>query len=175
METITAETAQRGMYVWAIVEGKPYVCVIQEKGARSDSHKCALNFVKGQETQDLRIGWRRYDQLLESKNKGLTADELDYLLQNAKEPEPLTPHQQAQKMAKELEFDYLIGPGYKIEYFVLCSPELDEVQMFANNESGYTKAMAWMKHLIEKYKPHPEACTCDQCAADRFAYCGYED
>lgn len=24
-------------------------------------------------------------------------------------------------------------------------------------------------------RPHPDACTCDQCAADRFAFCGYED
>ena len=31
----------------------------------------------------------------------------------------------------------------------------------------------WHSELIEK--PHPDYCLCDECARDRFAFCGYED
>ena len=27
----------------------------------------------------------------------------------------------------------------------------------------------------EQQQPHPDYCLCDCCAAERFAYCGYED
>ena len=31
----------------------------------------------------------------------------------------------------------------------------------------------WHSEIIER--PHSDACLCDECARDRFTYCGYED
>lgn len=159
MKTVKQAEAQPGMVVWAIAEGHPYQCIIQQLGQRSDSHKCMLRFVQMQDPpvpQYARIGWRRYDQLLAYTGEALTSEELAYLLQKAQEPEPLTPREQVKAEARKLGFDFLYNPEHDRDYFVLCCPAIDEVRMFACVDGAYEHAIEWLNNLMgENAEPVP--------------------